>query len=69
MAQGIDLDPLPWKSNLMLLPALLLRSTHVGVISMGTRYNPIGKGWRNRRPIVERLWFKYVLRANIEAMV
>ncbi len=68
-AQGIDLDPLPWKSNLMLLPVLLLRSRHIEVMWRGTRYNRIPKSWRDRGLIMERMWFKHVLRANVESMI
>jgi uncharacterized protein YycO len=67
-AQGIDLDPLPWKSDLILFPALLLRSPHIEVIAQGTRHRPTVRSWRNLGLIMERLWFKYVLRANIEIM-
>lgn len=68
-AQGIDLDPLPWKSNLILFPALLLRSSQIEVIARGTRYKPIVKSWRDGGLITERLWFKYMLRANIETAI
>ncbi len=67
--QGIDLDPLPWKSNLILFPALLLRSRHVDVIAQGTRYKPIARSWRNKWLMAERLWFKYVLRAKVQSMI
>jgi len=67
--QGIDLDPLPWESNAIVCPALLLRSAHVEVIARGTRYGPIAKSWRNKGLMMERLWFKYMLRANIETMI
>jgi len=68
-AQGIDLDPLPWKSNLILFPALLLRSRHIEIIARGSRYKPIAKSWRNRGLMMGRLWFKHILRANIETMI
>jgi uncharacterized protein YycO len=69
MAQGIDLDPLPWKSNLIIFPALLLRSPHIEIIARGTRHRPITKGWRNRWLVMERLWFEHVLRADIDTMI
>ncbi len=68
-AQGIDLDPLPWKANLILFPALLLHSPHIEVIARGTRYKPIPKNWRNRGLIMERMWFKHMLRADIRTMI
>jgi uncharacterized protein YycO len=67
--QGIELDPLPWKSNLVLFPALLLRSPHIEIIARGTRYKPISRSWQNSGLIIGRLWFKHVLRANIESVI
>jgi uncharacterized protein YycO len=67
--QGIDLDPLPWKSNLIIFPALLLRSPHIEVIARGTRHRPVANGWRRKGLIMQRLWFKYVLRTGIETMI
>ena len=68
-AQGIDLDPLPWKSSLVTCPALLLCGPHIEVIARGTRYRPIARSWRNAGLITQRLWFKYMLRANIDTMI
>ena len=68
-AQGIDLDPLSWNSNIILLPALLVRSPLVRVISQGTRYTPIARTWRNAALIMERVWFRHMLRARIDMMI
>jgi len=69
LTQGIDLDPLPGKSYLIIFPAVLLRSPHIEIIARGTRYRPITKCWRNRRLVMERLWFEHLLRADIDTMI
>ncbi len=63
MEQGIDLAPSPFE--ILVIPAMLLRSPHIEIVAYGTRYEPIKRGWRHIGRLVERLWFRCLSRAKI----
>jgi uncharacterized protein YycO len=67
--QGIDLAPTPGDIEIAVLPAALAHSREVEVVGRGTRYKPIPCQPRYLPLILERLWFRHVLRADIKFQV
>jgi len=61
--QGIDLAPSPFQ--ILVIPAMLIRSPHIEMVAYGTRYKPIKRGWHHLGRLLERSWFRYLSRANI----
>ncbi len=64
--QGIDLAPTPFNLEFVVLPGALARSKYVEVIGRGTRYAAIPLAPANLGLIASRLWFRYLLRCEIE---
>lgn len=63
MGQGINLAPSSFET--LVIPAMLLRSSHIEIVAHGTRYKPIKRGWRQFGRLLERLWFRWLSRAKI----
>ena len=63
MEQGVDLAPSPFE--ILVLPAMLLRSPHIELVAYGTRYEPIKRGGRHFGRLLERLWLRYLSRTKI----
>ncbi|HEY3313678.1 MAG TPA: hypothetical protein VGL40_00115 [Bacillota bacterium] len=63
--QGVDLSPRILLGRTIPWPSSLARHPRIEEVARGTRWRPIPLSVRNWRPIIQRLWFRYVIRTQI----